>query len=82
MVDTPNPLEFVSTPALIREIRARHDDFVLVAAQHRSKTFDDVIVSFGGSLHGVFGLLSLANIALETGVGGPDDDEKDKDTTG
>lgn len=80
-MDTPSPLEFVGTPTLIRELRARHDDFVLVAAQHRSQTFDDVVVSFGGSLHGVFGLLSLAKIALETGVGGPDEDETDKDIT-
>ena len=77
MVDTPNPLEFIGTATLIKELRVRHDDFVLVAAQHRSKTFDDVVISFSGSLHGVFGLLSLAKIALENGVGGPDDDEKD-----
>ena len=77
MTDTPNPLELVSTDSMIKELQRRHDDFVLLAAQHRTNTFDGIMVCFGGSLHGVFGLLSIAKITLSNGAGGTDENEEE-----
>lgn len=73
MANTPNHLELVSSTDLIQELQARFDDFVLIAAQHRTKLMDDITVCFGGSLHGVFGLLDLARLAAESGSGGMDE---------
>ncbi len=69
MTDTNNPLEYESTDAMIKELQRRHDDFVLLAAQHKTDTMDGITVCFGGSLHGVFGLLSIARVSLEGGAG-------------
>ena len=73
MGNTPSPLEYVSSTDLIEELQGRFDDFVLIAAQHRTKLMDDITVCFGGSLHGVFGLLDLARLAAESGSGGMDE---------
>ena len=58
---------------MIKELQRRHDDFVMLAAQHRTDTMDGITVCFGGSLHGVFGLLAIARVSLETGSGEIDD---------
>jgi len=76
MTDMNNPLEFVDTDAMIKELQKRHDDFVLLAAQHRTDTMDGITVCFGGSLHGVFGLLSVAKVSLTGGQ-----EEVNEDTT-
>ena len=77
MMDMNNPLEFVDTDAMIKELRKRHDDFVLLAAQHRTDTMDGITVCFGGSLHGVFGLLSIAKVSLTGGSGEIDENITD-----
>tara|TARA_Y100000593_G_scaffold81425_1_gene152367 strand:+ start:1044 stop:1283 length:240 start_codon:yes stop_codon:yes gene_type:complete len=75
MQDPDESLVLVPTTALIQELTNRHDDMVLMAAQHRSTSFDDVTVCFGGSLHGNLGLLEVARQAILNGIGGPDDEE-------
>jgi len=74
MTDTNNPLEYVDTQSMIKELRKRHDDFILCAAQNRTSTLDGITFCFNGSLHGVFGLLHIARVTLEGGSGGLDEE--------
>ena len=78
-MDTPDSsLELTDTTALIEELQKRHDDFVLIAAQNRSKEFDDMTFCFRGSLHGILGLISVGELAVKNGIGGA---ELDDDST-
>mgnify|MGYP003124138372 CR=1 FL=1 len=78
-MDTPdaesNGLELVATKDMIQELQRRHDDFVLAAAQNKTEEFDDMTLCFGGSLHGIMGLITVAELAVKTGIGGRDVDE-------
>tara|TARA_X000001388_G_scaffold43384_3_gene30478 strand:- start:3528 stop:3743 length:216 start_codon:yes stop_codon:yes gene_type:complete len=62
-----NPLEFVPTEALLKEIRARHDDIIMIAATNRTQALDDLIVIMKGPYHALLGLANLAQMVVESG---------------
>lgn len=73
--ESESGLEFVETTELIKELQKRHDDFVLIAAQDRSREFDDMTFCFRGSLHGILGLISVGELAVKNGIGGAEIDD-------
>jgi len=62
-----NPLEFIQTEVLLKEIRARHDDMIMIAATNRTESLDDLIVIMKGPYHSLLGLASLARMVVEGG---------------
>ena len=68
-MDEMEPIDLLPTHYIISELQKRFDDFILVAAQNKTESFDDITMCFRGSFHGVMGLCSLANLAIEAGMG-------------
>tara|TARA_R100000458_G_scaffold59292_1_gene69432 strand:+ start:1786 stop:2019 length:234 start_codon:yes stop_codon:yes gene_type:complete len=71
------PLDYVTTPELIKELQRRYDDLVLIAASQRTPRDEDLIVSISGSYHGILGLTEIARMAARAGDGSYGDEDKD-----
>ena len=73
------PLEYVSTSALLKELRKRHDTLVFLAASNRTTNVEDVTVGFEGPFHAVLGLLELGKVAVMNGISNDDDEDSFSD---
>mgnify|MGYP001243421170 CR=1 FL=1 len=75
--DIMEPLEYVATATLIKELRKRHDTMVFLAASNRTHNVEDVTVAFEGPFHAVLGLVELGKCAVMNGISNDEDSFSD-----
>jgi|TARA_R100000655_G_scaffold94765_1_gene136338 hypothetical protein len=68
-----DPIEYVTTKALLKELRKRHDTMVFLAASNRTNEVEDVTVAFEGAFHSVIGLIELGRSAVMNGISNDED---------
>ena len=68
-----DPLEYVATTSMLKELRKRFDSMVFLGASNRTEDVEDITVGFEGPFHSVVGLLELGKVAVMNGIS--DDDE-------
>tara|TARA_R100000808_G_C2095197_1_gene114130 strand:+ start:553 stop:795 length:243 start_codon:yes stop_codon:yes gene_type:complete len=73
------PLEYCSTPSLLKEVQRRFDDSIFIGNSKVTEKSEDYIVSLIGSYHGILGLTVLARMAAEAGDGPHDAPEEDEE---
>lgn len=71
------PLDYVSTTSLLKELRKRHDTMVFLAASNRTSNVEDVTVAFEGPFHAVLGLVELGKCAVMNGISNDEDSFSD-----
>tara|TARA_Y100001938_G_scaffold137054_1_gene200743 strand:- start:388 stop:618 length:231 start_codon:yes stop_codon:yes gene_type:complete len=69
-------LDFVTTDEILKELKKRFDDFIIVGSAKRTSEQDDYVITFKGTYHGILGLCELGRLAAEAGG----DDVKDDPT--
>ena len=72
-----DPIEYITTPALLKELRKRHDTMVFLAASNRTNDVEDVTVAFEGAFHSVLGLVELGKYAVMNGISNDEDSPSD-----
>ena len=70
-----DPLEYVPTTSMLKELRRRFDCIVFLGASNRTEDLEDITVGFEGPFHSVLGLIELGKIAVMNGIS--DDEEED-----
>lgn len=68
-----DPLEYVSTSSLLKELQKRFDDSIFIAAARVTGDAEDLVLSIKGSYHSVLGLSLVARMAAEAGDGSSDE---------
>jgi len=71
------PLEYIPTPNLLKELRKRHDTMVFLAASNRTHDVEDVTVAFEGPFHSILGLVELGKHAVMNGISDDEDGPSD-----
>ena len=62
------PLEYIPTTAMLKELRKRHDCMVFLGASNRTEDIEDITVGFEGPFHCVLGLIELGKVAVMNGI--------------
>tara|TARA_Y100000114_G_scaffold156203_1_gene182589 strand:- start:900 stop:1124 length:225 start_codon:yes stop_codon:yes gene_type:complete len=70
-------LEYVTTTAMLNELRRRHDCMVFLGASNRTEDIEDITVGFEGAFHAVLGLIELGKVAVMNGIS--DDENRASD---
>jgi len=71
------PLEYIPTSNLLKELRKRHDTMVFLAASNRTHDVEDVTVAFEGPFHSILGLVELGKHAVMNGISDDEDGPSD-----
>jgi hypothetical protein len=71
------PLEYIATTTLLKELRKRHDTMIFLAASNRTDSVEDVTVAFEGPFHSVLGLIELGKCAVMNGISNDEDSFSD-----
>jgi hypothetical protein len=72
-----DPLEYIETSALLKELQKRFDDSIFIATAKMTGDAEDIVLSLNGSYHSVLGLSMVARMAAEAGDGSHADDTTD-----
>ena len=68
-----DPIEYIPSSTLLKELRRRHDTMVFLAANNRTSNVEDVTVAFEGPFHSVLGLVELGRMAVMNGISNDED---------
>jgi hypothetical protein len=71
------PLEYVETSTLLKELQKRFDDTIFIASAKMTGEVGDIVLSLTGSYHSVLGLAVIARMAAEAGDGSHENNTAD-----